>query len=123
MQNTAKKVAVGTGLLGLAVAGLAGAYFLYGKDGAKNRKKVKAWALKAKAEVLEKIEKTKEMSEENYNSIIDTVSEKYAKVKDITPEDVAVFSKDLKKHWKDIKKELMPKDGKKPAKKAAQKAA
>ena len=117
MKETTKKVAVGTGLIGLAVAGLAGAYFLYGKDGAKNRKKVKTWALKAKAEVLEKIEKAKELSETNYQEIIDMVSAKYAKVKDVTPEDIAAFSKDLKKHWKDIKKDLTPAP-KKSAKKA-----
>ena len=43
------------GLAGLAVAGLAGAYFLYGKNGAKNRKTIKAWSLRAKADVIEKL--------------------------------------------------------------------
>ena len=32
-----------------------------------------------------------------------------SKVEDISPEDVAAFAKDLKKHWKDIKSELAPK--------------
>ena len=104
-----KKAAVGAGLVGLAVAGLAGAYFLYGKDAAKNRKKVKTWALKAKADVLDKLEKAKDVSEANYGEIIDAVSEKYSKAKDVTPEDIQAFAKDLKKHWKDIKKELVPK--------------
>lgn len=109
MKSTTKKVAVSAGLVGLAVAGLAGAYFLYGKDGAKNRKKIKTWALKAKADVLDKLEKAKDVSEANYQEIIDTVSAKYSKAKDVTPEDIQAFAKDLKKHWKDIKKELAPK--------------
>jgi hypothetical protein len=46
--STKSKVAVGAGLAAIAVAGVAGAYFLYGKDGAKNRKKVKSWAIMCK---------------------------------------------------------------------------
>jgi gas vesicle protein len=109
MKSTTKKVAVGAGILGLAAAGIAGAYFLYGKDGAKNRKKIKAWGLKAKGEVLEKLEKAKDLTEENYHEIIDAVSSKYSKAKDVTPEDIQTFAKDLKKHWKDIKRDMMPK--------------
>lgn len=107
------------GLAGLAVAGLAGAYFLYGKNGAKNRKTIKAWSLRAKADVIEKLEKAKEVSEETFHSVVDEISSKYgSKVKDISPEDIAAFSKDLKKHWKDIKSTLSPK---KAAKKTAKK--
>lgn len=114
--QTGKKVALGLGIVGLAAAGIAGAYFLYGKDGAKNRKKIKAWSLKAKGEVLEKIEKAKELSEEYYHTAIDAVAAKYAKSKDVTPEDIQAFAKDLKKHWKDIKKEFAPKPAKKAVK-------
>ena len=47
-----QKIAAGVGLTAAAVAA-AGAYFLYGsKDADKNRKTVKSWGLKAKAEVL-----------------------------------------------------------------------
>ncbi len=98
------------GLAGLAVAGLAGAYFLYGKDGAKNRKAVKTWALRAKADVIEKLAKAKEVSQENFDSIVDEISAKYgSKMKDVSMEDVSAFAKDLKKHWKDIKGTLAPK--------------
>ena len=50
----------------------------------------------------------KELSEEVFHQAIDTSLEKYSKVKNITPEEIADFAKDLKKHWKDIKKEIMP---------------
>lgn len=99
-----KKAVVGAGILGLAAAGIAGAYFLYGKDGAKNRKKIKSWGLKAKGEVLEKLEKAKGLTEANYHDIIDIVSTKYGKVKGVAPEEIQAFAKDLKKHWKNIKK-------------------
>ena len=53
---TKKNVGIGVGLTAAAVAA-AGAYFLYGsKNAAQNRTKVKSWMLKAKAEVLEKLE-------------------------------------------------------------------
>lgn len=117
---TGTKVAIGLGIGAAVAAGIAGAYFLYGKDGAKNRKKVKAWMLKAKGEALEKIEKLKDFSEDNYHAIVATVGEKYGKMKDVTPEEMDQFVKELKGHWKNIKSEMSGK--KKPAKKAAKKA-
>jgi len=97
-------------LAGLAVATLAGAYFLYGKNGAKNRKKIQTWTLRAKADVLEKLEKAREISKETFESAVDDISAKYSsKVKNISADDVAMFAKDLKKHWKDISAELRPK--------------
>lgn len=113
---------VGEGLLGLAVAGLAGVYFLHGKNGAKNKKKVRAWILKGKGEVLEKLEKAKDVSEETYHQAVDAVSEKYRKVKDVAPEEIDAFSKELKRHWKDISAELAPK-ARKPARKKPSKPA
>jgi hypothetical protein len=109
----------GLGLIGAAAAVIAGGYFFYGKDGAKHRKNLRTWAVKAKAEVLEKIEKAKDMSETTYNEAIDMIADKYSKMKDMSPEDIQAFSKDLKKHWKDIKKEVMPAA---PAKKTAKKS-
>lgn len=103
------KVALGTGLAALAVAGIAGAYFLYGKDGAKNRKKISSWMIKAKGEALEKIEKLKEVNEDAYNLAVDAVTKKYSALKHITPEEIAQFSKEMKGHWKSIKSHLAPK--------------
>ena len=62
---------------------VAGAYFLYGKDGAKNRKKIRSWSLKMKADVMDQIEKLKDVTEESYSMVIDQVAEKYSKVKNI----------------------------------------
>ena len=103
-----------------AIAGLAGAYFLYGqgKESAKNRKKIKSWMIKAKGEALEKLEKMKEMDEEAYHKIMDGIAEKYGKVKDVDPAEVEALVKDLKKHWKSMVRDLQPKK-KAPAKKKA----
>jgi uncharacterized protein YpuA (DUF1002 family) len=108
-ENKSSNTGMKLGLAGLAVAGLAAGYFLYGKDGAKNRKAIKTWTLKAKADVLEKLEKAKEISEDKFHAVVDEVSAKYgSKMKDVSTDDIAAFAKDLKKHWKDIKSELAP---------------
>jgi len=94
--------------IGLAVAGLAaiaGGVFLYGTDaGKKKRKEIKGWTLKAKGEVMEKLENLKEVNEEVYNQIVDTVTAKYSKLKTVAPEDFAEVVADLKRSWKHIAK-------------------
>jgi hypothetical protein len=112
--------------LALAAAAAAGIYFLYGsKDAPKNRKVVTGWALKAKGEVLEKMEMVKgELTEENYHKIVDGVMDKYRKVKKDHSEDIDLLVKDMKSHWKNIKKSMgAAPAAKKPAKRSAKKAA
>lgn len=99
----------GKALVALGVlAGLAGAYFFYGsKDAHKNRKKIKAWSLKAKAEIVEKLEKINNASEEQYNTIVDAVLKKYSALKSIDTSEVDALGHDLKRHWKAFQKELL----------------
>lgn len=116
-----QKIGLGVGLTAAAVAA-AGTYFLYGSKGAsKNRKAVKSWALKAKAEVLEKLETAKEMSKEEYEQLIDTVGGVYAQVKDASKVDISGFKKEMKEYWNKIEKTAAPK--KKAVKKAVAKVA
>lgn len=111
---------------GLAVAAAAGAYFIHGnkavqRDIKKKVKSVKGWALKAKGEVMQKIENLKAIDEELYNKAIDAVMKKYENVKNIDTSEVVSVAKELKSHWKNIKKELGV--GTKIAKKTAKKVA
>jgi hypothetical protein len=116
-----QKIGLGVGLTAAAVAA-AGTYFLYGSKGAsKNRKVVKSWALKAKAEVLEKLEQAKEMSKEEYEQVIDTVGGVYAQMKDASKVDISGFKKEMKEYWNKIEKTAAPK--KKAVKKAVVKKA
>lgn len=99
-----QKVGIGVGLTAAAVAA-AGAYFLYGSDDAsKNRKKVKSWTLRAKAEVLETLEKAEKMTENEYDKLIDSVSGAYSRLKDASKVDIATFKREMKDHWGDIEK-------------------
>lgn len=102
--STEQKVAAGVGLTAAAVAA-AGAYFLYGSEkAAKNRKTVKSWALKAKAEVLEKLEDAKEMTADEYEELIAAVAGTYAGVKGATKKDLKEFAHEMQDHWKAIEK-------------------
>lgn len=115
----AQKIQIGVGLTTAAVAA-AGVYFLYGsKNAAKNRKSVKSWMLKAKAEVLEKLETAKQMSQEEYEAIINTVASTYSDLKDASKVDIKAFKDEMKDHWKAIERTAAPK--KKAVKKAATK--
>lgn len=119
--STAQKVGIGVGITAAAAAA-AGAYFLYGSKNAKqNRAKVKSWMLKAKAEVLETIEKAEEMTKEEYEALIETVAATYSTVKDASKVDISGFRKEMKAYWPQIAKQ--GKVAKKPAKKAVKKAA
>lgn len=107
---------VGIGLVALA----AGAFFLYGKEGAKRQKKVKGWMLKAKGEILEQLEDMKDFNQASYDRIVDEVGSRYKKIKNIDPQEVLALISELKGHWHSIQKQIAgntPKKRKKSTKK------
>ena len=118
------KQAIGLGLgITAAVAAAAGGFFLYGsKNAAKNRTTVKSWALKAKAEVLEGIEKAKDMSQAEYEQLIDAVVGTYLTAKTASKTELSTFKKEMKDHWQGLVKTANPKKPVKKAVAAAKKA-
>ena len=98
-------LAVGLGVAAVAAAA-AGAYFFYGPSGAKNRKNLKSWAVKAKAEVMENVEKMKDVSEKTYDETVSKVMAKYKKLKTIAPAELAEVQKELMGSWKSVKSEI-----------------
>jgi len=117
--KTSQKVGISVGLAAAAAAAAAGAYFLYGKDGAKNRKAVKGWMLKARGEVMDKMENLESVSEAKYREIVDTVIRGYKSAKNASPAELAAAAAELKSHWNSIKKTLQA--SKPKARKAAKK--
>lgn len=103
MKNKEKLLGAG---IGLAVAAVAGAYFLYGKRGAKNREQIAGWALQMKGEVLEKMEKLKEVNQRDYDEIIDETAERYARVKRVSASELKHITEDLKNAWAHISQQL-----------------
>jgi hypothetical protein len=91
--------------LGASLAGIAAtAYFFFGPKGKKNQKHVKAWAIKMKGDVVEKLETARDITEPVYHEIIESVAKEYKKGKKATQIEVDELAKDLKKHWKTISK-------------------
>ncbi|MDO9231458.1 MAG: hypothetical protein Q7U36_03220 [bacterium] len=92
-------------VIGASLAGVAAtAYFFFGPKGKKHRDHAKSWAIKMKGDVIERLEKAKEITEPIYLEIIDAVSKDYAKEKVATKEEIGAIANDLKKHWKSISK-------------------
>ena len=105
----AKSTGVSTAAVigGIAAAAAVGGYFLYNnKDAQKKVKAVKGWVLKAKGEVLEKVEKLKEVNQDLYHKAIDAVLAKYQSLSHIDTTEVAKVAKELKSHWKAVQSEL-----------------
>ena len=91
--STGSVVAIGASVAALAAA----SYYFFGPEGQKHRKTAKGWMLKMKAEIVEKIEGAKEMTQTAYDTIVDTVANKYKSY----PE-AAMMVAALKKQWKGI---------------------
>ncbi|MBU6430979.1 MAG: hypothetical protein KGJ58_03655 [Patescibacteria group bacterium] len=106
MSEMKNGILVGAGIISLA-AGVAGTYFLYGsKTAAKNRKKIRGWTLKAKGEILEKLESFADVSEETYHGIVKEIIGKYESLKHIDAAEIKEFASELLAHWKNIKKDI-----------------
>jgi len=98
--NLVKYAVIGASLAGLAAA----TYFFYGPKGKIHRQHTKAWAIKMKADVIEKLESTKQITESVYHEIIDSVAQNYKHGKKASQTEVDAIANDLKKHWKSMKK-------------------
>jgi len=106
MKNKDKMVGAGIGMAALAAAG---AYFLYGKRGARNRERIAGWMLKFKGEVLEKMEKLKDIKNINqqaYNELVDETAARYGRVKRVSTAELKNITADLKNAWTHIGKQL-----------------
>jgi hypothetical protein len=101
--NAVKLAVVGASLAGLAAT----AYFFFGPKGKKHRQHAKAWAIKMKGDVVEKLERAREITEPVYLEIIDTVAKEYEKGKKASRPEIEALAKDLKKHWKSMSKLAM----------------
>lgn len=115
--NVVKYAVIGASLAGLAAT----AYFLFGPKGKQNRQHIKAWAIKMKGEVIERLETAREITEPVYHEIINSVAKDYKKGKKASQEEIDSLADDLKKHWKSMSKLAI--DAKKEITKDASKVA
>ena len=102
--NTGKVVTISAALVAFAAAG----YFFLGPKGKKNRKTTRAWMIKMKGDVVEKLESMEDITKGTYDAVVDTVSSAYEVIAG-SKEEVAKLSKELKSHWKSISSKAMSK--------------
>lgn len=93
--STTELVVAGASIAALAAA----AYFFLGPNGEKHQKHAKAWAVKMKAEIIEKLEQAGEVAKPTYDKIIDAVATEYAGAKKADQSEIDELVADLKKHW------------------------
>lgn len=116
---------VGLGVAAAVASAAAGAFWLYGiKDSARNRKQVQSWMLKARADMLDGIEKLSEVNKATYMSLAEEVVKRYNGAAGATSLELARIGKELKDGWKFIqqahkKTTNKPSSKKMPVKKAS----
>lgn len=125
--STRQKVGIGVGLTATALAAVGG-YFFYGsKNAAQNRKKARSWMLRAKAEVLEELEKAKHITREEYENLIMRVVEGYRGAEGASTRELAEFASEMRDQWRDIERAAAQRakqaDKKTTSKKATKKTA
>ncbi|MBP6884209.1 MAG: YtxH domain-containing protein [Candidatus Pacebacteria bacterium] len=98
--NAGKVLAVSIGIAAVSAA----AYLLMGKNGKTNRKNLKGWMLKMKGEVVEKLEKMKEVTEEKFENVVSDISEKYRAMSHVDSDDLEKEVKLLRSDWKALVK-------------------
>lgn len=89
----------------MAAAAAAGAYWLYGaKHSVENRKMAKSWMLKARAEILDGIEKLKEVDKTSYMHMAEKIIKSYAGKAGATSAELARMMQDAKTTWLHMQK-------------------
>ncbi len=131
-EDTAKIAVAAAGITAAAAAAAAGAYWLYGaKDASKHRKLAKSWMLKARAEMMDLVEKAQDIDKETYMQLAGEVAKRYASVAGVTAAESKRLVQDLKSGWAYLQAQKGPatkrakavkKSVKKVAKKVAKKA-
>lgn len=99
-QQSRKKAAAA--LTGAALAAVAGVIYLYGPDGDKRRKRLKHWMLRAKADILERLENAEHLTEEEYHRIVDEALDQYYQQSSTTKKEIDALAAELKAYWSDL---------------------
>jgi hypothetical protein len=88
---------------GATMALVLGGYYLFGPRGRENHEKVSRWMLRAKRDILAKMETIEDLTEDKYNTIVDEVTGRYSKMKHIGGEKAAQAAGTFKEKWEDMR--------------------
>lgn len=82
------------------IAAWAALYVLF--KGKENAPKAKEWAINMEQEIVEKIDKVKDITQSVLDKIIDEVKEKYERMKDIDTDELKKTVDTLRNHWSSV---------------------
>ncbi len=99
----AKAKSVGAVALATLAAMIAGAYFFGGSEAGKRRKLVRGWAMRAKADVLDSIERLADVDKQTYLDAVDAVMKRYEAMKEIDAKELLALGKELRGYWREVK--------------------
>lgn len=106
VRKTLSTVAVGTTLGAILAAGAAAYFFTQTKSGKTAAKKIKTTAVGLSREINQRLGKIKRVSQSKYNDIVEQVVDEYAAQKKVGKHTVTALKRDLKTHWREVKREL-----------------
>ncbi len=90
-----------------ALMAFAAQFFVLSPKARENREKAKQFLLSAREEVTRRIGQLQGIDEDTFRRIADEVTERYAKLQNITPRMAAKLGRELKKDWKEIHEEVL----------------
>jgi uncharacterized protein HemY len=100
MENNNNKIKCTAMLTGFA-AGIITALVL----SRKMRRKTGKWAYDMRKEVMNRVQETKDITQEKYNQIIDELRPRYEAMKDAGSQEMEELIGELKSHWQNISQE------------------
>lgn len=102
-------VAVGTTLGAMLAAGAATYFFTQTKAGKQAAKQIKTTAIGLSKEISSRLHSAQKVSQKKYEDIVEQVVDEYAAQKKVGKHTVVALKRDLKTHWKEVKRELKAK--------------
>jgi len=81
-------------------------YFLTSDKTKKQREELVKFANNMKADIIKKMKELSDVTKEDYDKIVNEVSEKYAKVSKVSEKEFKNIVKDIKNGWKHIRKAI-----------------
>lgn len=118
-----KAMEVGAGVAAGIAGALAGAYLLYARINPQQKKRTKAWVMKARKAAGMEAKKLSSIGEHEYHRIVEKAMRHYGAMEHISGAEIASAIRDAKSEWKHIKmqakKMAKPAPKRRPAKKAA----
>lgn len=101
--STSTILGIGAGVAALAAA----SYYFLGPKGEKHRAEMKDWMVSMKDEVINRMQSAKELSEEVYYDIVDSVTASFSETAKVGKEELGAFANHLKEQWKEILSQKM----------------